>query len=380
MIRTTTLIGLICSMTTGGILGVWWYLQTQQISPTPAQAQISQAYEALAEHYVEDVPERAVVNAAITGMVSALDPHSAYLAPDEYRSLNESTAGKFGGVGLEIALREGWFTVTRTVPNSPAEQAGIEQGDQIIAVDGESLRGKRLQAVVATIRGEPDTEVQLRVRRTEVSSPLMFTLTRADVDFPSVDVRETSDAVLYARISKFQFTTSQELKNKLSEALQNAQEPIRGVILDVRNNPGGTLLESVKTADLFLDGGLIVYTEGRKASTHAKYQATSGDLLNGLPMVVLINGGSASAAEVVAGALQDHKRARLLGTPTFGKGSVQTVVPLSQKNGLKITTALYFTPSGRSIHNKGIEPDTRVEGDTQTLTKQAVALLQSDDI
>ncbi len=311
--------------------------------------------------YVEDVDDRTLFESAIRGMLDDLDPHSAYLAGREYSDLQEATSGSFGGVGLEVSIEDGEVRVISPLDDTPAQRAGVLAGDVILEIDGETVGGPTLLPTIEAMRGEPGTPVMLRVRRAELDDPLDFELVRDVIEVASVSERLLEPGFGYIRISQFQSRTGRDVEDALGRLLEENGGRLDGIVLDLRNNPGGVLQASVQVADAFLSEGRIVYTEGRLAGAETSYNATAEDLSDGAPLVVLVNEGSASAAEIVAGALQDHHRAVIMGTPSFGKGSVQTVLPLSDDRAIKLTTALYFTPNGRSIQAQGIVPDITVE-------------------
>ncbi len=311
--------------------------------------------------YVEEVDDKTLLENAIRGMLSNLDPHTAYLDEDSFADLQVSTTGEFGGLGLEVGMEDGFVKVIAPIDGTPAQQAGIQPGDLIVRLDGKPLKGMGLAEAVEAMRGPAGTKVELTILREGTAKPFEVTLERANIKVVSVRGRELEPGFAYLRIAQFQAGTGTEFRNLLTKLREQAGGQLKGVVLDLRNNPGGVLQSSVEVADAFLTSGLIVYTEGRLPNSRTQFSASGDDLVAGTPVVVLINGGSASAAEIVAGALQDHKRAVVMGTPSFGKGSVQTVVPISETAGIKLTTALYYTPQGRSIQAHGIEPDIQVD-------------------
>ncbi len=311
-------------------------------------------------HYVEARDDETLLEDAIEGMVQRLDPHSSYLTGDAYAALQEATEGVFGGIGVEILEEEGRLKVVAPIDGTPAARAGLRPGDLIEAVDGESTAVVGTEGALAKLRGAIGDPVTLTLRRGGEEAPFDVTLTRALIDIPSVNHRWLVPGLAYLRVVQFQTHTGDDLKEALA-TLRDAA-PLNGVVLDLRNNPGGVLQSGVAVADAFLDSGLIVETRGRGAGANERYEAQAGDLTGGAPLVVLINEGTASASEIVAGALQDHGRALLLGRRSFGKGSVQTLMPLSESRALKITTARYYTPSGRSIQAQGIVPDLVAQG------------------
>jgi len=305
--------------------------------------------------YVERVPDKKLLEEAIQGMLNGLDPHSSYLNEEEYRELRVGTSGEFGGVGIEVGMEDGFLKVISPIDDTPAARAGIKAGDTIIKLDDKTVKGMALDDAVKLMRGKPGTKIELTITREGREKPITVTLERAVIKVASVKGRVLEPGYLYVRLSQFQTHTAEDLVKTVSRL--KGQGPVRGLILDLRNNPGGVLNAAVAVSDAFLDNGLIVYTEGRVKDSQLRFQAAPDDVLDGAPMVVLVNGGSASASEIVAGALQDHKRAVVMGRQTFGKGSVQTIIPINERTALKLTTARYFTPKGRSIQADGIKPD-----------------------
>ena len=312
--------------------------------------------------YVEEVDDRTLLESAIKGMLNGLDPHSTYLDKDSFADLRENTTGEFGGVGLEVGVDSGGFVrVISPIDDTPAKAAGIESGDLIIRLDGKSVKGLDLGEAVNLMRGPKGSKIELTIVREGKPGPFDVSLERDVIKVQSVRGRLLEADFGYLRVAQFQNETGPDMQKTIASLSKQNSKPLRGVVLDLRNNPGGVLQASVDVADAFLEQGLIVYTEGRIESARSSFSATPDDQLNGAPMVVLINGGSASASEIVAGALQDHHRAIVVGTDSFGKGSVQTVLPLGEERGIKLTTARYYTPSGRSIQAQGIVPDIVVE-------------------
>ncbi|HSP00234.1 MAG TPA: S41 family peptidase, partial [Thioalkalivibrio sp.] len=289
-----------------------------------------------------------------------LDPHSSYLSERDFRDLQIGTSGEFGGLGLEVGMEDGFVKVISPIDDTPASKAGVRAGDLIIRLDDKPVKGMSLNDAVNEMRGPKGTDITLTIMREGADQPIRITLTRDTIRVRSVRSEMLEPGYAYLRISNFQSKTSQNLMDEVQK-LQKEGNGLNGLILDLRNNPGGVLNGAVGVSDAFLEDGLIVYTEGRTADAQFRYQASPGDVLNGAPMVVLVNEGSASASEIVAGALQDHQRAVIMGSRTFGKGSVQTILPLKQDTALKLTTARYFTPDGRSIQAEGIEPDIKLE-------------------
>ncbi len=307
--------------------------------------------------YVEPVSDKKLLQDAIRGMLSGLDPHSAYLDGEQYKNLKEGTTGQFGGLGIEVTMEDGFVKVVSPIDDTPAQRAGMQAGDLVIRLDEKPVKGMTLNDAVKIMRGEPGSDITLTVVREGEQAPLNITITRDIIKVKSVKNRLLEDGFGYVRISSFQSRTGQGLKDAMAQLEKENKGPLKGIVLDLRNNPGGVLNAAVSVSDAFLDSGLIVYTEGRLENSEMKFNASPDDLLNGAPMVVLINAGSASASEIVAGALQDHKRAVIMGEKSFGKGSVQTILPTNSGGAVKLTTARYFTPSGRSIQAEGIEPD-----------------------
>lgn len=312
------------------------------------------------QDYVEPVSDKKLLEDAIRGMLSGLDPHSAYLVSEEYKELQEGTTGQFGGLGIEVSMENGFVKVVSPIDDTPAQRAGIKAGDLIVRLDDKPVKGMSLADAVKIMRGEPGSDIVLTVVREGEEAPLKFTLTRDIIKVKSVKNRLLEKDYGYLRISSFQSGTGQSLVDAIAELKKENEAPLKGVVLDLRNNPGGVLNAAVEVSDAFLESGLIVFTEGRIKNSEMRFSATPDDIINGAPIVVLINGGSASASEIVAGALQDQKRAVIMGEKSFGKGSVQTILPTSNGAAIKLTTARYFTPSGRSIQAEGIEPDVKL--------------------
>jgi carboxyl-terminal processing protease len=312
------------------------------------------------KNYVEEVETKNLVNGAINGMLSSLDPHSAYLTPDLYKELQMDTQGRCGGLGIEITVKGGILTVVSPIEDTPAAKAGIKPGDQIFKIEEEFTKDMTLVDAVKKMRGPKGTKIKISIKREGVPELLDFTLVRDTIRVQSVRSRSLDEGYGYIRLAQFQERSDRDVQRVL-EKMAAEKGGIKGLVLDLRNNPGGLLTQAVRIADLFLESGLIVYTDGRIESQKQKYAAQKEGSWMDFPMVVLVNGGSASASEIVAGALQDHKRAVVLGTKTFGKGSVQTILPLDDNSALRLTTARYFTPKGRSIQALGIVPDIAVE-------------------
>jgi carboxyl-terminal processing protease len=310
--------------------------------------------------YVEEIDDSELLEYAIRGMLNGLDPHSVYLTRDAFEDLQTSTNGEFSGLGLEVGMDNGFLKVISPIDGSPAAEAGMQSGDVILKLDGIAIKGMSLNEAVDKMRGPKGSEIVISIGRPGESQPFDLTLTRDVIKVASVRERWLEPGFAYLRISQFQKNTGDDVRAAIERLID--EEAMKGLVVDLRNNPGGVLGASVDVAGLFLEGGTVVYTEGRLANAGRTYNAaTSEDMTGGVPIVILINGGSASASEIVAGALQDHGRAVVMGTPSFGKGSVQTVLPISEERAVKLTTALYFTPNGRSIQAEGIQPDMRVE-------------------
>lgn len=320
----------------------------------------TEIFERIRTSYVEEVDDKTLLEYAIQGMLTSLDPHSAYLQPEAFSDLQENTSGKFGGLGIEVGMEDGLIRVVTPIDDTPAQRVGIKSGDLIVTLDGEAVMGMTLSDAVDRMRGAPGSEITLEVRRKNEKELLTFTLERAEIKVASVRTEMLSGDIGYVRITQFQEKTGPEL-NKAVEQWTSDDQPLNGIILDMRNNPGGVLDAAVEVVDAFVSEGLIVYTKGRAQNSELRFSATEHTVAADIPVVVLINGGSASASEIVAGALQDHKRAVIVGTRSFGKGSVQSVLPITNDEAIKLTTARYFTPDGRSIQAHGIEPDIRVE-------------------
>ena len=316
------------------------------------------------KNYVEEVDTKNLVNGAINGMLSSLDPHSAYLTPDLYKELQMDTQGRFGGLGIEITVKNGVLTVVSPIEDTPAFKAGVKPGDMIFKIEDEFTKDMTLVDAVKKMRGPKGTKIKISIKREGIPELIDFTLVRDTIRVQSVRSRTLEEGYGYIRLAQFQERSDRDLQKAL-EKLAAAKGGIKGLVLDLRNDPGGLLTQAVRVTDLFLDSGLIVYTEGRIESQKQKYFAQKDGTWMDFPMVVLVNGGSASASEIVAGALQDHKRAVVLGTKTFGKGSVQTILPLDDNSALRLTTARYFTPNGRSIQALGIVPDIIVDNAPQ---------------
>jgi carboxyl-terminal processing protease len=382
-LRPITLVGIVISMVTGIALGIsgyrsWMVEDTEDRHARAFDEVLSHVHES----YVSEVEKQDLVDSALRGMLHNLDNHSDFLDINDYRDLQTETTGQFGGIGIELGLVDGYPTVISPLDGTPASIAGLAAGDRLTEINQESLKGKSLIDVVSMLRGEPGSSIDLQIRRAD-EPPIEIPITRQIIEIASVRSELLEPGYGYIRISQFQTATSEDFAEAMTALLRDASGNLQGLVLDLRNNPGGVLQASVAVADAFLEDGLIVYTEGRLPSSHLKYRASGDDMLNGAPLVVLINAGSASAAEIVAGALQDHGRATLLGSTSYGKGSVQSVMPLSGDRAVKLTTAYYYTPHRRSIHNVGIEPDVKFDVDnaaqgTDPMLVEALELLKEE--
>lgn len=327
--------------------------------------------------HVEEVDDETLLEYAVQGMLEGLDPHSSYLNAESYDDLQVSTSGEFGGLGMEVGMENGFVKVITPMDDTPADKAGIEPGDLIIKLGDQPVKGLSLNEAVKLMRGPKGSDIELTIVREGKNKPFELTLTRDIIKVLSVRSKELDPGYQYIRIAQFQAKTGKEFQELLKKS-KNAKTPLKGLIIDLRNNPGGVLKSSVEVVDALLTDGLIVYTQGRIAKADSSFSATGTDLLDGTPVVVLINGGSASASEIVAGALQDHHRAVIMGTNSFGKGSVQSVIPISDERAIKLTTARYYTPKGRSIQAKGIAPDIIVERAKIEAIKTRTGITEAD--
>jgi len=331
---------------------------------------LSEVFGKIKQNYVEEVEDKVLLENAIRGLLSGLDPHSAYLDKKAFTDLREGTSGEFGGLGIVVGMEEGFVRVISPIDETPAERAGVKSGDLIIRLDDKNVKGMSLEDAVKIMRGKPKTDILLTIVREGTDKPLKITITRAIIKVQSVRSKTLAKGFGYIRISAFQERTGSDLRKAISKLKkENNKKDLKGLVLDLRNNPGGLLSASVEVSDAFLENGVVVSIKGRDESNTMTHSAKGMDLLNDAPIVVLINGGSASASEIVAGALQDHKRAIIMGTQSFGKASVQTVVPLGNGSALKLTTARYYTPDGTSIQAKGITPDIELD-DVQVTKKE----------
>ncbi|MGL6212729.1 S41 family peptidase [Billgrantia desiderata] len=336
----------------------------------------AEVFERIKRAYVEEVDDSTLLRNAMRGMLSELDPHSAYLDRNEFQSLRESTEGEFGGIGIEVGLEEGRLTIITPIDDTPASRAGLQARDVILEIDGNPTERLSLQESVTLMRGEPGSQIRLQILRSGQEAPLDITLTREIIRTESVRSEMLEPGYGYLRVSQFQSRSGEQVNNAIRRMERDG--PLQGLVLDLRNNPGGVLQAAVAVADAFLQSGLVVYTEGRLPDTQMRFSASRETVAPDVPLVVLINGGSASAAEIVAGALQDQRRGVIMGTESFGKGSVQQVMPLGNGEGLKLTTALYYTPNGRSIQAMGIEPDVRVVRGRLEVTESSRQLREAD--
>ena len=354
--------------------------ETQEASRLPLEElrHFTQTFERIRQEYIEEVDDKKLLEMSIKGLLGSLDPHSEYLDEQAFSLLEEHSSGEFGGLGVEVSLEKGAIRVISPIDGTPAYRAGILPGDLIIKLDSNAVQNMTFGEAIEVMRGPKGSTLLLTIVRGRADAPIEISVERDIIHVNSVRSEIPRSGFGYIRIAQFQENTGQQFKKALSD-LSEKDSQLKGVVLDLRNNPGGLLATSIEVVDAVLDGGLVVYTEGRGAKSNASYQASSGDRLNGLPMVVLINEGSASAAEIVAGALQDHGRALILGTNSFGKGSVQTIFPLGGNRGMKLTTARYFTPNKRSIQALGIKPDIIVQpADIKAWKKNSVGIKEAN--
>ncbi|MGI9344327.1 MAG: S41 family peptidase [Gammaproteobacteria bacterium] len=348
---------------------------------------LAEVLERVKQEYVEPVEDRALIESAVRGMVTNLDPHSQFLDSDEYEEIRISTTGNYSGVGLEVNMESGKVTVVSPIEGTPAARAGLESGDVIVSIDGIVVDEHNVNDTVGRMRGKPGTPVNITIARESEADPLDFSLVRSHVQVSSVRSEMLDSSFGYIRITHFSETTHRDLRKAIADVRASSAGELQGLILDLRNNPGGVLDAAVEVSDAFLDGGVIVTANGRGHDATFRHEAREGDMLDGLLLVVMVNRGSASASEIVAGALQDNDRATIVGNVTFGKGSVQTVMPLSNGRAIKLTTSRYFTPSGDSIQGQGITPDIVFDeggmedvlaGASEHRTDAGDALLQTD--
>lgn len=320
-----------------------------------------EVYDRVKEDYVEEVDDEKLIEDALNGMLSSLDPHSSYLSNKDFEEMQVQTKGEFGGLGIEVTMENGLVKVVSPIDDTPAFKAGVHAGDYISHIDGEQVMGLSLSEAVEKMRGRVGSKIDLTILREGATEPLEVTIVRDIIKIQTAKVREEGDDIGYIRLTSFSEQTSTIMREKILELEKKMGKNLKGYVLDMRNNPGGLLDQAIEVADTFLEQGEIVSTKGRQVEDSKRYNATAGDLTDGKMIVVLINGGSASASEIVAGALQDHNRAVVMGTKSFGKGSVQTVIPLIGHGAMRLTTSRYYTPSGRSIQAEGIEPDIEVK-------------------
>lgn len=339
---------------------------------------LSEVFQRVKTDYVEPVDDKKLLEDALQGMLGGLDPHSAYLDPEGYKDIRIGTEGQFGGLGIEVTMDNGFVKVITPIEDTPAAKAGLKPGDLIIRLGDTPVKGMSLTEAVRLMRGKPGSSIMLTVVREGIAKPMKISVTRAIIQMQTVKRRMLEPGYGYVRLTQFQGNTDKSLHHAMNKLVKENNGRLKGLVLDLRNNPGGVLPVAVKVADAFIREGLIVYTKGRTTDSELEYSAAPDDILHGAPIVVLVNGGSASASEIVAGALQDHKRGIIMGTKTFGKGSVQTILPISNGAALKLTTARYFTPKGRSIQAAGIVPDIITEQAKVTKADDDERLKESD--
>jgi carboxyl-terminal processing protease len=353
---------------------------TRATLPIEELRTFSDVFGRIKNDYVVEVDDKELIENAIRGMLSGLDPHSSYLDAEQFTELQVGTTGQFGGLGIEVGMENGFVKVIAPIDDTPAQRAGVQAGDLIIRLDDTPVKGMTLGEAVKVMRGKPGSDIELTIVRDGLDKPLNITITRDIIKVKSVKARMLEPGFGYLRISQFQSKTAANLVDAIEGLKKENSGPLEGMVLDLRNNPGGVLNGAVAVSDAFLDKGMIVYTEGRIADSKLRFNATPDDVINGAPLVVLVNQGSASASEIVAGALQDHKRAIIVGSKTFGKGSVQTILPLSSESALKLTTARYYTPSGRSIQAEGITPDIELDRVKFTSVERNIEPLKEADL
>ena len=373
--------GVVIGLTLAMAHNVWAEKETASALPLEDLRTFTDVYARIKQDYVTNVDDSDLLKNAIRGMLAGLDPHSSYLDEEQFRELQIGTSGEFGGLGIEVGMENGFVKVIAPIDDTPADRAGVEAGDLIIKLDDKSVKGLTLEEAVKLMRGKKGSDIVLTIVREGEDAPLSLTLTRDVIRVRSVRNRVLEPGYGYVRISNFQSKTTRGLLDALASLKKKNEGDLKGLVLDLRNNPGGVLTGAVGVSDVFLkDNELIVYTEGRVEDSELKYSASTGDSLKGAPLVVLINQGSASASEIVAGAMQDHERATILGTTSFGKGSVQTILPLNDSTALKLTTARYYTPLGRSIQSEGIVPDIllKIEGTPDEETSALSIISEAD--
>jgi len=323
----------------------------------------SEVLEKIDSEYIEEVDQGKIMDSAINGVLQSLDPYSAYMSPDTLQDMQTETSGKFGGLGIEVGMEAGVIKVISPIDNSPASKVGVKAGDFIIKINDIQVQGKTLMEAVNLMRGPVGTDIEITVRRIGVKKSITFKITREVIEIDSVKSQYFNEGIGYIRLTSFNENSSNQIKKQINN-LKNKRS-LKGYILDLRNNPGGLLSQAIKIADYFLDNGEIVSTKGRKSSENKKWFAKEGDIINGKTLVVLINYGSASASEIVAGALKDHKRAIIIGESSYGKGSVQSIIPLKNNGAIRLTISKYYLPSGKSISNVGVTPDIEIEEDSE---------------
>ena len=342
----------------------------------------SEVLDKINKEYVDEVNQSDAMDAAINGVLQSLDPYSAYMSPDSFKNMQTETSGEFGGLGIEVSMEAGVVKVISPIDNSPAEEVGVKAGDYIVKIDDIQVQGKTLSEAVELMRGPVGSDIEITVRRRGERKALIFTITRKVIQVASVKSEIKDDKTAYIRLTSFNENSSKQIKNKIKEFKKNKE--IKNYILDLRNNPGGLLSQAIKISDYFLENGEIVSTKSKRKYENRKWFAKKGDIINGETMVILINYGSASASEIVAGALQDHKRAILVGESTYGKGSVQSIIPLDNEGAIRLTVSKYFLPSGKSISRVGVNPDIviaessdefRINTDTDNQLEYALKLL-----
>lgn len=353
---------------------------SQATLPVEELRTFSDVFGRIKNDYVVDVDDKELIENAIRGMLSGLDPHSSYLDAEQFTELQVGTTGQFGGLGIEVGMENGFVKVIAPIDDTPAQRAGVEAGDLVIRLDDTPVKGMTLNDAVKVMRGKPGSDIELTIVREGVDQPLKITITRDIIKVKSVRARMLEPGFGYLRISQFQSKSAENMVDAIEDLKKENKGPLQGLVLDLRNNPGGVLNGAVAVSDAFLKKGMIVYTEGRIADSRLRFNATPDDVIDGAPLVVLVNQGSASASEIVAGALQDHKRAIIVGVKTFGKGSVQTILPLSSDSALKLTTARYYTPSGKSIQAEGITPDIELESIKVSSVERNIEPLKEADL
>jgi carboxyl-terminal processing protease len=356
------LIGLLLGITLSTTVSVFADKDSATTSlPLDELRLFTDVYVRIKNDYVETIDDKTLLENAIRGMLSGLDPHSSYLDEEDFKELQIGTSGEFGGLGIEVGMEDGFVKVISPIDDTPAQRAGVKAGDLIVRLDDTPVKGMSLNDAVKMMRGKKGTAIVLTIVREGEAKPLTIRIVRDIIQVRSVKQRMLEPGYGYLRITSFQSKTTAGLIDAIEQLEKENKGALKGLILDLRNNPGGVLTAAVGVSDAFLEKGLIVYTEGRVQDSKLRYNASPGDIINNVPLIVLVNGGSASASEIVAGALQDHHRALIVGTKTFGKGSVQTILPLKSDAAIKLTTARYFTPSGRSIQAEGIDPDIKLK-------------------